>query len=341
MKKKQIHHIEGNLLSRKKQYNYPGQLIIKGDIEPGCQVSAESIEVNNVEQADIRVRSGMHVIEKVTDSEIVSGGGFEANQIERSTVRAEENIIIHALTKDANIFTNARCLITDGTIELSDIMACHGIDVNTIISSEERPCTLTIGLLCPDDQDQKIRSEYLSMEHHKKQLHDQLEQIERIIHDTLQLSKKIKSLKPSLKQKIVQLKNEKKFEVMKELDPFFKQLNDRVESAYASYQSAISSKEKLIKHIEDFDQEKLDITKKEYLLRKKDRVERSAQIQTGILPYIKVRGSISAHTRIQGLHAYKRLQETLKEVRIEEVKIEDEIHKGSIDRFEIQWFYRL
>jgi len=338
MKKKQVHHIEGNLLSRKKQYNYPGQLVIDGDIEPGCQVSAEIIEVNNVDQADIRVRSGIHVREKVTDSDIVSGGWFQAKQIERSTVRAEEDVTIQVLTQQSDIFTNTRCLITEGVIELSNVMACHCIDVHTIISSETTPCTLTIGVLCPDDQDQKIRTEYLSMEHHKKKLHDHLQEFEKIIQDSFKLIEKIKSIKPSLKQKIKQLKKEKNYQAIKELDPFFKQLNDRVESAYTNYQSAIAGQKDLKKQIESFDQQKLDTTKKDYLLRKKDRIERSAQIHTSITPYIQVRERISAHTRIQGLHSYKRLQKTLTNVLIKEVKIEDEKLIGTIDRFEIQVF---
>ena len=338
MKKKQIHHIEGNLTSRKKQYNYPGQLVIDGDIEPGCQVSADTIEVNNVDQADIRVRSGMYVREKVTDSDIFSGGNFEAKHIERSTIRAEEDIIIQEVTRQSDIYTNGRFLLAEGIVERSNIMACRCIDAHTIISTEETPCTLIIGLLCPDDQDQKLRSDYLSMEQEKKQLNENLQQVERTIEDTFQLKKKIQSIKPSLKQKVVQLKKDKNYQAIKELDPFFNQLNDRIESAYTNYQKAIADKEKWIKQIESFDQDKLDTTRKDYLLRKKDRVERSEYIHTSTSPYIHVKNSISEHTRIQGLHAYKRLQETLNGVRIEEVKIEDIEQVSSIGRYEIRWF---
>jgi gas vesicle protein len=338
MKKKQIHHIEGNLLSRKKQYNYPGQLVINGDIEPGCQVSADTIEVNNVAQADIRVRSGMQVHEKVLDSSIVSGGYFEARIVERSTIRAESDICIQASLRQSDIYSNKCCLLVRCLVELSNIMACQCIDVHTIISSEETPCTLTIGLLCPDDQDLKIRSDYLSMERQKKQLNDNLEMVEKIIADTLQLKEKIKSIKPSIKQKIIQLKANKNYEAIKELDPFFKQLNERVESAFMNYQKAIENRQNLIKQIESFDQATLDETRKKYLLRKKDRLERSMQCHTDVVPYIKVRDSISEHTRIQGLHAYKRLQETVNDVRIQEVENKDIQQTSSIGRYEIKLF---
>jgi len=338
MKKTQIHHIEGNLSSRKKQYNYPGRLIIDGDIEPGCQVSADTIEVNNVWQADIRVRSGIHVHEKVADSEIVSGGYFHVKQIDHSTIRAEEDIQTKKAICQSDIYTNSCCLITDGIIEQSNVMAYRCIEANTIISTEENPCSLTIGLLCPDDQDQKIKSDYLSMEQQKKKLYNHLEQVKKIIDDTFQLKEKIKSIKPSLKQKMVQLKSEKNFQAIKELSPFFKQLNERVESAYKNYQTAMESKEQLIKKIEDFDQETLDATRKDYLLRKKDRIERSVQDHTNFSPYIQVKSGISAHTRIYGLHAYKRLQESLNNVRIEEVTIDDNDPKNSLGRYEIKWF---
>jgi predicted nucleic acid-binding Zn-ribbon protein len=136
---------------------------------------------------------------------------------------------------------------------------------------------------------------------------------------------------------MVQLKKEKNYNAIKDLEPFFKQLNDRVESAFSNYQEAIAGKEKLEKKIASFDQEKLDSIRQEYLLRKKDRVERSKQINEHMSPYINVRNRISKHTRIQGLHAYKRLQETLHEVRLEEVRIEDDDQIHSIERFEIQW----
>jgi uncharacterized protein (DUF342 family) len=337
MKKKQTHHIKGNLTSRKKQYNYPGQLVIDGDIEPGCQVSADSIEVNNVDQANIRVRSGMRVHERITDSDIVSGGFFEARQIERSAIRAEEDIIIHEKVLQSDLFTNTRCLINDGTIERSNVMACRFIDAHTIISTEDTPGTLTIGLLCPDDQDQKLKTEFMALEQEKKQLNEGLEQIKKIIEDTFQLKEKLRSIKPTLKEKMIHLKKEKKFDAIKELEPFFQQLNDRVESAFSNYQEAIAGKKKIEGQIESFDQDKLDSIKKDYLLRKKDRVERSRQINESFSPYINVRESISEHTRIQGLHAYKRLQETLQNVRIEEVKIEYDAQVSSVGRFEIQW----
>jgi len=338
MKKKQIHHIEGNLLSRKKQYNYPGQLVIDGDIEPGCQVSADTIEVHNVSQADIRVRSGMNVHEKVIDSSIVSGGYFEAQHVECSTIRAEADIKIQTLLRQSDIYTNKCCLIVSGIVELSNIMACRCIDVHTIISSEDTPCTLTIGLLCPDDQDLKIRSDYLSMERQKKQLNDDLEMVEKIIADTLQLKEKIKSIKPSLKEKIIQLKKEKNYAAIKDLDPFFKQLNERVESAFMNYQKAIEDKQNLKKQMDSFDQNALDEMRKNYLLRKKDRIERSTQCHTDVVPFIQVRNSISEHTRIQGLHAYRRLQETLNDTRIEEVKTEDAEQTASIGHYEIRLF---
>jgi len=336
MKKKQTHQIEGNLLSRKKQYNYPGQLIIDGDIEPGCQVSADIIEVNNVHQADIRVRSGIRVRETVLDSDIVSGGYVEAKHVENCTIRAEENIIIQEVAKKSDIFSNACCLIINGLVECANIMACQRIEVHAVKSSEETPCTLTIGVLCPDDQDQKLRSDFLSMERNKKQLNENLKQVNKIIDDVLQLKKKVKSIKPSLKQKVIQLKQEKNFEAIKELDPFFKQLNERVESAYTNYTTALKEKEKLLKKIESFDQRKLDATRNNYLIRKKDRIERSIQCNTNNTPYIIVKGSISEHTRIQGLHAYKRLQETLKDARIQEIQIEDTEQVSSIGRYEIQ-----
>jgi uncharacterized protein (DUF342 family) len=168
MKKNQTHHIKGNLTSRKKQYNYPGKLVIDGDIEAGCQVSADAIEVNNVNQADIRVRSGMRVHEKVTDSDIVSGGYFEAMRVERSAIRAAEEIKIHEKILQSDIFTNTQCLVTNGLIERSNVLACQFIDAHTIISTEDTPGTLTIGLLCPDDQDYKLKSEFLALEQEKK-----------------------------------------------------------------------------------------------------------------------------------------------------------------------------
>jgi uncharacterized protein (DUF342 family) len=337
MKKKQIHHIKGNLTSRKKQYNYPGKLVIDGDIESGCQVSADAIEVINVDQADIRVRSGMRVHEKVTDSDIVSGGYFEASQVERSAIRAAEEIKIHEKILQSDIFTNTQCYVTSGLIERSNVMACQFIDAHTIISTEETPGTLTIGLLCPDDQDHKLKSEFLALEQEKKQLNEGLEQIKKIIDDTFKLKEKLRSIKPTLKEKMVQLKNEKNYDAIRDLEPFFKQLNDRVESAFSNYQEAIAGKEKLEKKIASFDQEKLDLIRKDYLLRKKDRVERSKQMNENISTCINVRNSISEHTRIQGLHAYKRLQETLHDVRIEEVRIEDDEHVSSGGRFEIKW----
>jgi len=335
MKKKQTHHIAGNLTSRKKQYNYPGELIIDGNIEPGCQVSADTIEVNNVDQANVRVRSGICVREKVTDSDIVSGGYVESKRIERSSIHAENDVTVQEIIQQSDIFTNSCCLIANGIVEQSNVMACRCIDAHTIISSEDKPCTLTIGLLCPDNQDQKLRSEYLALEHQKKKLHEMLKEIEQIIDETFQLKEKIKSIKPSLKEKISKLKKEKNFEAIKALDPFFKQLEERIECAFNNYQAAIEGKKEVDQQIESFDQDALDTARKEYLLRKKDRVERSKQCHISLLPYIQVRDNISEHTRIQGLHAYQRLQESFKDVRIEEIKIEDIDQTRSIDRYEM------
>ncbi|ETR72777.1 MAG: hypothetical protein OMM_07332 [Candidatus Magnetoglobus multicellularis str. Araruama] len=181
-------------------------MVIDGDIEPGCQVSAETIDVQNVFQADVRVRSGIRVHGHIEDTDISSSQGAEVKSVINSSIRAGDTIRVHEKIFQSDIFTNAACLALDAVIESSNIMACQCIDAHTIISSEKIPCTLTFGLICPDDQDHKLRTDYLKMEAQKKQLQDKLANAEQAIKDTLQLKNKIRSIKPSIKQKIINLK---------------------------------------------------------------------------------------------------------------------------------------
>ncbi|MBF0450582.1 MAG: DUF342 domain-containing protein [Candidatus Magnetomorum sp.] len=335
MNREQIHHIEGNLSSRKKQYNYPGQLKIDGDIEAGCQVSAETIEANNIFQADIRVRSGILVHEQVIDSTIMSSGKFEAKSIDTSTIRVEQDIIVQKIIHHSNIQTNACCLITNGCIESSNILAYQAIDALTITGSSESACTLTIGLLCPDDQDLKLKKTYLQLEYEKKQLLTNLEQAELSIENILRLKDKVRSIKPTLKQKIIHLKETNNQGSLNELAPFFQQLNERMASAFENLTRAFSDKERILKEIESFNQELLDASKKEYHLRKKDRIYHSIQNQTVIKPYILVRGMLGKNTYIIGLHSQKRLLEDMHNVRIQETELNIPNHPSNAKHYTI------
>jgi len=319
MNRSQIHHIEGNLSSRKKQYNYPGQLKIDGDIEAGCQVSAETIEVNNIVQANVRTRSDIIVHEQITQSSIVTLGKVHSKIIDHSTVRAENDIIVHQKIDQSTIQTNGACLIGDGHIESSDILAFQSIDAYTITGESESATTLTIGLLCPDDQDTALKDKYLQLENNKKQLYNDLQLANQTIDNVLKLKEKIHSIKPTLKQKILHLKETNQRESLNDLNPFFQQLNQRMEAAFDNLKKAFSEKERILKDIESFDQELLDEAKKEYLHRKKDRVLQSIQNQSHVKPFILVRGVISKNTYIIGLHCQKRLHENLEKIRIQEI----------------------
>ena len=337
MNKKQTHHIKGNLTSRKKQYNFPGQLIIDGDIEPGCQVSAETIAAQNIYQADIRVRSSVCAHEQISGASIVSAGGVEANSVANSTIRTDQDIRIHEKVLNSHIYTNACCMIPEGLIESTYVMASRCIMAKNIMSSEESPCLLIIGLLCPDDQDQKLQATYLQLEAQKKQLHEGIKQAEKTIAEVLQLKEKIRDMKPGLKKKLKHLREIKDYEAIKALDPFFKELNQRVETAFENYQAAIEDKKKFNREIETFDQEQLDRTKKEYLLRKKDRAERSIFLHSDDTPCIQVSETISKHTRIQGLHSYKRLDSNMDAVQVEEKVVDSSEQTSGILHYEISF----
>jgi hypothetical protein len=320
MNREQIHHIEGNLSSRKKQYNYPGQLKIDGDIEAGCQVSAESIDANNITQANVRARSDIFVREQITDSTIVTPGKIKSNVIVHSTIRAEQDIIVLQKIDHSTIQTNGSCLISEGHIESSDISAYQSIDADIITGESESASTLTIGLLCPDDQDITIKNKYLQLENQKKLLHNNLQSAEKIIRDVLKLKQKMNDSEPALKQKIRHLKETKQRYKLDELKPFFQELNHRMMVAYENLKKALSEKDRLLKAIESFDQKLLDETKKDYLNRKKERIFQSIQNQSNEKPYIIVRNLLGKNTYIIGLHCQKRLHEDLENVKIQEIQ---------------------
>ncbi|KPA18291.1 protein containing DUF342, partial [Candidatus Magnetomorum sp. HK-1] len=290
MNKKQIHHIKGNLSSRKKQYNYPGHLKIDGDIESGCQVTADLIEVNNIVQAEVRVRTGIIIHEAAKDSKIESSGYIEADKIVNSIIRAKQDIIVRKQILFSRIETNENCLIPNGLIESSEIMAYRSIEALTIKSTSASPCSLIIGILCLDDQDQKVKDLYFKLKDEKKQLYSELENAEQTIKETTQLKQKIKAIKPSLKQKITHLKQTNNTEALKELDPFFKQLNKRMESAFANLTEALSAKENILKKINSFDHEQLEISENDYFLQKQDRINRSIQNYLIDPPTVRVHG---------------------------------------------------
>jgi len=335
MNKKQIHHIQGNLSSRKKQYNYPGHLKIDGDIEEGCQVTADMVEVNNIIEADVRVRTGIIVHESITDSKIESSGYIESSRVKNSIIRAKHNIIVQKHVLSSQIETNENFLVTKGIIDFSEIMAYRSIEALNINSSSETPSKLIVGILCPDDQDQKIRDLYYQLKNEKKQLYSELENSERTIKETLQLIQKINEIKPSLKQKVKHLKQTKNRKALKELDPFFKQLNKRMESAFENYNEANSKKESILKQLDSFDNENLKKYEKDYFLRKQDRIDRSIKNTVNEPPFICVHGLISKNTQIQCLHSQKRLTEDLTNVVIQEVKMKIPNHPVKMKLYEI------
>lgn len=160
--------IEGDVGLETGHIDFDGPVKVTGVIESGFRVKGKKLHAQEIDHAEVEI-SGDIIIEKGIIGAVVQGGALlQAHHIDMSNIKAGGDVQVEKEIFGSTIVSNGICLVEEGRIVCSRIMAKLGIEAAEIGSEESKPCTLHVGIDGHLDGELKISRAQLAKKLGKK-----------------------------------------------------------------------------------------------------------------------------------------------------------------------------
>lgn len=163
--------IEGDVGLETGHIDFDGHVEVSGSIRKGYRVNCKSLQVEDVDEAEIMVAGDMMATGGIFDSTVKCKGGLQAYQIRKSEIRTGRDLVVKKEIMEASVESSGQCLIEDGTIIFSQIIAKDGVVAGNLGTKGSKPSTLLVGI------DQRTKRD---MVYTKKKLEVQKKELERL-----------------------------------------------------------------------------------------------------------------------------------------------------------------
>jgi len=342
--------VEGDVGYETGHINFEGNIDIQGRLKNGFRVDGVDITLGEVDGGQIHAQGDVTVVNGINNATIYSRGHVFAKYIHNSEINCLGNLSVEKEIVDTNIVSSGLCKIESGGIVNSTVYFYQGVYAKNIGTEKTNANTIGIGQdLFVSNELKTIEKDIIELEKTRLLLEEKKDELlsdskdyynttsqiahelDKIIEDRQSMEKQLASLEnhPEEGGQISHLKSElkQKKKLFSRLD---KELNERFnvsERNDAKIKEIDTDYDNLDDQIDDLNQEKSNFTN-------------WSTCNIG-KPVITVADRIFSGTLIKSAHCKKRIDETIRNVRIEEtihqqsardsniyeIKIDDNIRK--------------
>jgi uncharacterized protein len=125
---------------------FDGNVEVRGAIQEGFRVRAQNLRAGEINKADIVVDNDIIVSGGIIGSRVQADGKLQCKHIHTSRLEVLDDIVIESTVFDSEIKTNGRCIVKNGKILSSSVFAKKGVLAADIGSDSSEACELLIGV---------------------------------------------------------------------------------------------------------------------------------------------------------------------------------------------------
>jgi len=138
--------IAGDVGIKTGHINFNGKIHVLGSIQNGYRVQGNSLTAREILKAEINMAGDIIVNGGIIGAVIKTGGNIQAKYIHDSHIEAFGGVVVVKEIIDSQIDTGGGCLVNEGPILSSRIVAKKGICAMNIGSEISKACTLIVGV---------------------------------------------------------------------------------------------------------------------------------------------------------------------------------------------------
>ncbi len=330
--------IDGDIGIRTGHVLFEGHVESTGIVNAGYKVQSGSLLTREINNTECETVGNINVLGGVNGAQLTCGGNLRARYIHQSTIQAMGDVIVDRDVSNSTIISGGTVIVDNGKILTSTVQARNGIKAAGIGSRSSETCDLIVGI------DKRIDAAVSEI---KLQISDRaakLAELETLVADHVNRSNKIQQTIASAAevQAATQNKQIQLADKLKSLGPDAKtdawKIKSKMDMLRTAAERSISTITKLredhqslFEKIEDL-REEVEAVKKQIELLEGElgQLDEFSQIKGGVFernPVVHCLGIIHAGTSIRGPHATLVMKDTVRQVKIVEVKLKNKKEK--------------
>lgn len=274
-------HIAGDVGLGTGHVHFDGEVDVTGSVQDGFRVLAARLAAGELLRSDITVSGDIMVSGGIIGATIRGDGNLKARYIHQARIHLLGDVVVEKEVIDSDIMTNGAFLLKTGKAFNSRICAKAGIEAQQIGSDESRPCALSVGL------DEGARAKIEHLKELKKKRRAKRKKLERVI-------ERLQPLTKEMLKKISEFAQDRD----RGTEEPGRERNDpdkRVEKCMVQQERIQTKIEVLEKKVEELKSERNTMDQDI------DGIHEWSQ-SSGGHPFVKVQGTIYAHTIIKAPH---------------------------------------
>lgn len=147
--------IKGDVGVETGHVDFEGHIEVHGAVEKGYRIKGDSLRAKEILSDQVEIVGDVVVKHGILGGNIVCGGRIKANHLNKSTVMAEDDVVVAKEVVECTIITNGKCIVDGGTILSSKIYAKKGLKAGSVGSEASHSSKLVVGV----DQIAKVKME--------------------------------------------------------------------------------------------------------------------------------------------------------------------------------------
>jgi len=312
--------------------NFSGAVTIKGVVESGFKVKADSLVAQGIMGGEVDVKGDILINGGIIGATIKAQGKIKAKFIKSAKIQTIEDVIVEREILDSQIQTNGECVVQNGRILSSKIQATRGIFAVEIGSPSSPACQLIIGSTGEEDNiamlndDIEEKKEILeTKEAPLLEIRAKLDEIEEQEKKIGKIKEQISAALPSITKTITELQRKNLKAELKKVQGRVKELNNSLQASKAKEKELQEDRKKIQNQLKVFDDKQLqeieDLKNEIQELEHKAKIVKELSQKDKSKMMVKVTGQITRGTLIRSGESKIILQDNFKNINIKEVVV--------------------
>ncbi len=139
--------ISGDLGFETGDIDFPGDVIVTGEVKPGFKVKCASLTAREIHGGQIDITGDLNVSYGIVDAHLINVKGIvQAKFVHNSTINAFGDLVVQKEIIDSTILLSGACKNSAGLIISSTVSAKLGIDTGTVGKPSAGSSTLKAGI---------------------------------------------------------------------------------------------------------------------------------------------------------------------------------------------------
>ena len=324
--------------------DFDGNVNVKGRVKSGFRVKGNDIKIIELDGGILTADGNVRVAGGINEGKIYAKGNIYAKFIHNSEVSCMGNVFIEKEIVDSEIECSGRCVVENGKIISSQIIANLGVTARNIGTEKAEPCTIKVGhdiftkkeLKNIKDKLESIEKQIQLHGKKKEELNIENRDIQKQITEFAHIQDRAQLEEKEINSKIVLMEEDSENTGhIKEMKNKIVQLNTEAQNAEDKLDICFKKSEKLEQVIEEENREveSLDIIQKDLLIERENLIQWAKDSPGKSI--VIVEGAIMNGTVITGRHSEKRVSEIIRHSKIVEALCTSDGEKN-LNMYEMQ-----